>query len=474
LHLKLIGLASKAFTILAALIIVTQTFILLLSLAVTLALSAYLLTALKRRKKVSLAGPVKFPFLFFYLLLLLPIVVAALYSSEKFSVGSIYSIIISFGMTLTFMYSMVNLPLTIYHKQMEQRRMFLRATPRVTIIVPAYNEEKSIGRVLNSAVEADYPNKEVIVVDDGSVDNTYSVASRYKDKMPPNSCLVIRKPNGGKYSAINYAIRFASGEYVIPIDADSVMGRDAIKEIVKYFQQEDVVAVGGNIKVRNRKGLLTYCQALEYLVGVNMFKRAYDVFGVVMVVPGPLGGFRKDVLLERGEYDNDTLTEDFDTTLKALKTGRAVQASSHAMSFTEAPETLGELYGQRLRWNRGNLQTLIKHRDIVTNSRYGMLQKYGYPLIFLTMITLPFLSVIISAITILAIIYGQWLFILTTFLIFTGLEAVLASIAVVMDEEDWKLILLSPLLVIGYKHLIDFFTIKSVFDVLLRRKLRWT
>jgi cellulose synthase/poly-beta-1,6-N-acetylglucosamine synthase-like glycosyltransferase len=193
-----------------------------------------------------------------------------------------------------------------------------------------------------------------------------------------------------------------------------------------------------------------------------------------MVVPGPLGGFRKDVLLERGEYDNDTLTEDFDTTLKALKTGKGVQASSYAMAFTEAPETIDALYRQRLRWNRGNLQTMIKHRDIITNSRYGMLQKYGYPLVFLTMITLPFLSTAINAITILAIIDGQWFFILITFLIFTALEAVLSSIAVIMDEEDWKLLLFSPFLVVGYKNLIDFMIIKSVFDVLSRKKLEWT
>lgn len=180
------------------------------------------------------------------------------------------------------------------------------------------------------------------------------------------------------------------------------------------------------------------------------------------------------MLLERGEYDKDTLTEDFDTTIKALKTGKAVQASSHAMSFTEAPETMDALYKQRIRWGRGNLQTLIKHRDAVTNSRFGMLQKYGYPLVFLTMISLPFLSMVVAAFIVLAVINGQWFFILVTFLVFVGLEAVLSAIAVIMDEEDWKLILFSPLLVIGYKHLVDFFVIKSVFDVLLRRKFKWT
>jgi cellulose synthase/poly-beta-1,6-N-acetylglucosamine synthase-like glycosyltransferase len=234
------------------------------------------------------------------------------------------------------------------------------------------------------------------------------------------------------------------------------------------------VAVGGNIKVKNRKSLLTCCQALEYIVGINLFKRAYDVFGVVMVVPGPLGAFKKKVLLERGEYDTDTLTEDFDTTLKALKSGRAVQASSSAMSFTEAPETVKSLYKQRLRWNRGTLQTMIKHRDIISNSRFGMLQKYGYPLVFLTMLTLPFLSMVVAGFVILALFNGEWFFILVTLLVFVALEAVLSGIAVIMDEEDWKLVILSPLMVVGYKHLVDIFTIKSVFDVLIRKNLKWT
>jgi cellulose synthase/poly-beta-1,6-N-acetylglucosamine synthase-like glycosyltransferase len=344
----------------------------------------------------------------------------------------------------------------------------------ITVIIPAYNEEKSIRKTLDSVIEADYPNKQVIVVDDGSTDNTLAIVHSYKSKFAPNSFVLISQPNRGKSAAINHALRYAQGDYIMPIDADSIMARESMKEIMRYFQLPDVVAVGGNIKVKNRKSLLTCCQALEYIVGINLFKRAYDVFGVVMVVPGPLGAFKKKVLLERGEYDTDTLTEDFDTTLKALKSGRAVQASSSAMSFTEAPETVKSLYKQRLRWNRGTLQTMIKHRDIISNSRFGMLQKYGYPLVFLTMLTLPFLSMVVAGFVILALFNGEWFFILVTLLVFVALEAVLSGIAVIMDEEDWKLVILSPLMVVGYKHLVDIFTIKSVFDVLIRKNLKWT
>lgn len=471
---KLVVLAGIAFAILAVLVVATQTFILLISLIATLSLATYLLAALKKHKRMPTGKRVQVPFAILFGLLFVPIAFAGYYSFGNINAHSIYSMVVAFGMTMTFMYSMVNVPLTIYHKQMEETRKVLHATPLVTIIVPAFNEEKNIRRALDSVIEADYPNKEVIVIDDGSTDNTYAIAQSYKAKMPSDRYLIVSRSNGGKSSAINYAIRYAKGDYVITIDADSVMGRDSIKEIMKYFQEPDVVAVGGNIKVSNRNRLLTYCQALEYLVGINLFKRAYDVFGVVMVVPGPLGGFRKKVLLERGEYDTDTLAEDFDTTIKVLKSGRAVQASTHAMSFTEAPETIGGLYKQRLRWNRGNLQTLMKHRDVVTNSRFGMLQKYGYPLVFLTMIALPFLSMVVAGFTILALLDGEWFFILVTFLVFVALEVVLTAIAVIMDEEEWKLILIAPLLVVGYKHLVDIITIKSVFDVVFRKNLKWT
>jgi cellulose synthase/poly-beta-1,6-N-acetylglucosamine synthase-like glycosyltransferase len=262
----------------------------------------------------------------------------------------------------------------------------------------------------------------------------------------------------------------------VTVDADSVVARDALKIIVSYFQNPSVAGVGGNVKVLNRVGLLTNCQALDYLVGINLWRRAFDVFGVVMVVPGALGAFSKRVLKQTGNYDKDTLTEDFDITIKALKCGKVVQASSGAMAYTEAPENLGDFYKQRIRWYRGNMQTFIKHKDIATNARYGMLRRYGYPITVLTMVMLPILGIIIGAAGIVAILQGMWMFMLFSFVLFTSLQFVLSSMALLIDEEDdWKLVLYSPLMVIGYKHLVDLIIIKGVLDVAFRKKnLKWT
>lgn len=440
----------------------------------------YLLASWKRKegrpgKRVSV-------FAIYACVFVIPLVVSAVYSLEASSfLGrfSVYSAILSFSLAITFMYNFLNVPLTIYHKKLEDSVRAPAEFPLITVIIPAYNEEGTIAKALDSLAEADYPRKEIIVVDDGSIDSTYTVASNYSKKFGKEVLFsVVRKPqNGGKSSAINHGLLFAKGEYVVIMDADSIAGRDSLKMIVKYFQNPSVAGVGGNIKVLNRRNLLTRCQALEYLVGINLWRRAFDIFGVVMVVPGALGAFNRKILQQAGNYDKDTLTEDFDVTVKALKCGKVVQASSRAMAYTEAPSSLSDFYKQRIRWYRGNMQTFIKHQDVATNSRFAMLRQYGYPMTVLNMLLLPVLGVVIGAAGILAVLEGMWLFVLFSFLLFTCLQFVLSSMALLIDEEDdWKMTLYSPLMVIGYKHLVDFIILKGVFDVIFRGNggLKWT
>lgn len=477
----LAALATFPFLVAVTITIMMGAFVFLASMVSITILCLYLIASWRRqkgeeRKRASI-------FTMYLCVFVLPLVVAAVYSVEVANYFgpdfSIYSAIVSFSLALTFTYTFLNVPLTIYHKRLEGSVGQPASFPLLSIIVPAYNEEKSISKVLDSLLEADYPSKEIIVVDDGSIDNTFAAASQHAKKFQEQGIhySVISKPeNSGKPSAINHGLLFANGEYIVTVDADSIVGRDALKIIVKYFQNPNVAGVGGNVKVLNRVGLLTNCQALEYLVGINLWRRAFDIFGVVMVVPGALGAFSKRVLRQTGSYDKDTLTEDFDITIKALKCGRVVQASAGALAFTEAPATVRDLYRQRIRWYRGNMQTFVKHKDIATNSRFGMLRNYGYPITVFTMLMLPMLGIMIGAAGVLALMEGMWLFMLLSFLVFTSLQFVLSAIALLVDEEDdWKIILYSPLMVVGYKHLIDIMIIKGVLDVAFRSKsLKWT
>jgi cellulose synthase/poly-beta-1,6-N-acetylglucosamine synthase-like glycosyltransferase len=403
------------------------------------------------------------------LFILLPIVFgAALHFWGAFSIST-WILLIS--LTMTMYYNFLNVPLAIFQKLQEIRRSKASGYfPSVTVLIPAFNEEKVIRRTIESVLEASYPDKEIIVVDDGSGDLTYRIAQGFADR----GVQVIHRPNGGKATALNHGLLFARGEIIVIVDADSQITKNTLVELVKPFRDPDVAAVAGNIKVLNRVNLLTRCQALEYIASINIYRRALDVFGSVTVVPGALGAYRREVLAGGGFYDPDTLVEDFDVTLKALKSGRIIQASTTAISYTEAPVTVKDLFKQRIRWYRGNFQALWKHRDAVYNSRYGFLQKLSFPHIAISMIFLPVAGLVNVVSSIMIAVEGKGLVLLPTFLFFCFLQFLLCVMALQMDDEDRKLALYSPLLILFYKQFCDFIMLKSLFDVLFRKKLKWT
>ena len=436
---------------------------------------AYLITTSKKQNTGFLnndnvlTGPI-----IVFGLLITPII-STIVISMIFSFG-VYSIVVSFLMPMTFMSIFFYLPLAIYEKYFKRNTAIPLLMPPLTVIVPAYNEENNLGKTLDSIIEADYPNKQIIVVDDGSTDQTYTIASKYKRKSSSrNGYCIIKKRNGGKASAINLALRFAIGQIVIIVDADSILERTALKEMVKFFQYPDVIAVAGRVKVLNRSNILTNCTALEVIIGANLLRPAFSLFGIVMMVPGAIGGFRKKAILQRGSYDKNTLTEDFDMTIKLLKNGGKILGID-STSYTEVPSTLRDFYKQRIRWYRGNFQTLLKHKDIAgSNKTYGMLYKFGYPITLFTFIIPPFLDIAIIGFAVIAILEGVGMSLLIPFILFMLLQFLLSAVAIVIEgKEDWKLILYSPLGVLGYKQIINFIIIKSIFDVLFRKNFRVT
>jgi cellulose synthase/poly-beta-1,6-N-acetylglucosamine synthase-like glycosyltransferase len=226
--------------------------------------------------------------------------------------------------------------------------------------------------------------------------------------------------------------------------------------------------------VLNRRNLLTNCQALEYIASINIYRRALDVFGSVTVVPGALGAYRREAMKSSGFYDPDTLVEDFDVTVKALKTGQIIQASTSAVSYTEAPLKIKDFIKQRLRWYRGNFQAMWKHRDVMFNSRFGFLQRLSFPHMVISMVFLPIAGLVNVIASIQMIIDGYGLVLVPAFGFFCLLQFLLSIMAIQLDGEEKKLALYSPLMILGYKQICDFVMIKSLFDVLTRKKLKWT
>lgn len=409
-------------------------------------------------------------------------------------------IIVMVSLAFSFFYTFLNIPLAVYHKYEEIKlgEKSLDHYPSVSILVPAFNEERCIAGTLETLLEADYPDKEIIVIDDGSTDDTLKIAKSYTRR----GIKVLHRPNGGKAAALNYGMQFSNGEIIICVDADSMIVRTALIELVRRFQDESVVAVAGNVKVYNRDNILTACQALEYIFDINIARRGLDLFGAVVVVPGCLGAFRAEALRETAGWDVETVVEDFDTTVKiskrsaydgrepsaklvrleapdlqiatkGLKTGRVVQASSKAVAYTEGPETVSGLWKQRLRWYRGNFQTMMKHRDAFTNARFGSLYTLSFPYVLISMIFIPISMIAVIITGVIAIIAGDGIPLLMIFGAFLVLQFMISILAIELDNEDLKLSLLSPLNVVGYKHLLDFAKLKAAFDVLTNRQMGW-
>jgi cellulose synthase/poly-beta-1,6-N-acetylglucosamine synthase-like glycosyltransferase/spore germination protein YaaH/peptidoglycan/xylan/chitin deacetylase (PgdA/CDA1 family) len=264
-------------------------------------------------------------------------------------------------------------------------------TPAVAVLIPAYNEAKVIERTVRAALMSHYPKFRVIVIDDGSTDNTHEVATQaFQHEIAIGKVLVLTKPNSGKANALNYGLRYVTEEIFIGIDADTVIARDAIARLVPHFLDRRVGAVAGNAKVGNRVNLWTRWQALEYITSQNFERRALNALGAVSVVPGAIGAWRTSAVRDAGGYHLDTVAEDGDLTMALLESGYRVTYEDRAIAWTEAPINANGLMRQRFRWSFGILQAVFKHRRAFT--RKGTLGWVALPNIVIFQILLPLVS----------------------------------------------------------------------------------
>ena len=272
--------------------------------------------------------------------------------------------------------------------------------PRVAVLIPAYNEEKVIVRTIRSVTMSNYKNIRVIVIDDGSTDNTYRVAvDAYPADIASGRLTVLTKPNGGKADALNFGLERTNEEVYIGIDADGVIAHDAITNLVAHFADPKIGAVAGNAKVGNRVNLWTRWQALEYITSQNFERRALDLFDVVMVVPGAIGAWRTAAVKQGGGYHTNTVAEDADLTMNLLEQGYWVIYEDRALAFTEAPVNMNGLMRQRFRWSFGILQAIFKHRGAIAKRRAMGLFALPNTLVFQILLPLfsPFIDLMFFA-----------------------------------------------------------------------------
>lgn len=280
--------------------------------------------------------------------------------------------------------------------------------PSVSIIVPAYNEEVNAVKTIENLLQQDYPSFDIVFVDDGSKDNTYeNVVAAFRNN---KKVKVLSKHNGGKASALNYGISQTINEYVVCIDADTQLKRDALFQLMKRFfpaSGKQVGAVAGNVKVGNERSMLTRWQSIEYTTAQNFDRRAFDLINGITVVPGAIGAFRKTAIGKAGGFTSDTLAEDCDLTIRILREGYHVLNCTDAVAITEAPESLGQFMKQRFRWTYGVMQSFWKNRDACFNPAYKGLGMISLPNVLLFQILLPVIAPLADIMLVLSLVWNR-------------------------------------------------------------------
>lgn len=347
-----------------------------------------------------------------------------------------------------------------------------RKTPlMVSIIVPCHNEEMTLENSIRGLLRQTYPNYEIIIVSDGSTDKTLSIARRLKRDHP--NIRVYSKKQAGKALALNYGITRAKGAIVVSMDADSIFLRDTVEQLVLSFDDPTVVAVGGNVRVANRKRLLGKQQAAEYISGLTLQRRAFAHMGCMQVISGAIGAFRRQELLAIGGYSTDTIVEDMDVTISLARRRHKVVYNPYAIAYTEAPENLRDFVKQRYRWVFGGFQVAQKHRDTIFNYKYGTLGLIGMPYF----VIFPWFDVLVSLIMWLTVVHvllvGASAAFLLFFLTMTCIQTLIIYYAMVMDKESRQLALLACLDNLTYNHLISLVTLRAGINFLLRKGTQW-
>lgn len=273
----------------------------------------------------------------------------------------------------------------VYHRLQRPRwlkaRVRLRAErPLVSIIVPGKNEGEHLARLARSLHEQTYDNLEIIVVDDGSNDDT-PVIGRALERRGIIDRFVRNEIRGGKASAANLAWNMARGNYIVHLDADCSFDRDAIENIlVPFFMDANIGAVAGDVKVRNAgDGVAPGLQALEYLKSISIGRRVTSMLGILRTISGAFGAFRRDVLTQVGGWDVGPGL-DGDITVKARKARFRVVFAADARCFTSVPATFSALARQRTRWSRSIVRfRMRKHRDVfLPNANFQWLNMLSF------------------------------------------------------------------------------------------------
>ncbi|TLS42931.1 glycosyltransferase [Streptomyces montanus] len=359
------------------------------------------------------------------------------------------------------------------HARRVRRRNF-RWGPRpvtepVSVLVPAYNEAKCIENTVRSLMASRHPI-EVIVIDDGSSDGT----ARIVEGLRLPNVRVVRQLNAGKPAALNRGVANARYNLIVMMDGDTVFEPQTVGELVQPFADPSVGAVAGNAKVGNKDSLIGAWQHIEYVMGFNLDRRMYDVLRCMPTIPGAVGAFRRSALERVGGMSDDTLAEDTDITMAMHRDGWRVVYAENARAWTEAPESVQQLWSQRYRWSYGTMQAIWKHRRaLIERGPSGRFGRVGLPLVSLFMVVAPLLAPLIDVFLLYGLLFGPTEKTIGAWLGVLAIQAVCAAYAFRLDRERMTHLISLPLQQLLYRQLMYVVLLQSWITALTGGRLRW-
>ncbi|MYW64750.1 glycosyltransferase [Streptomyces sp. SID8379] len=362
--------------------------------------------------------------------------------------------------------------LSALHARRVRRKGFAWGVPvtePVSVLVPAYNEAKCIENTVRSLMLSEHPI-EVVVIDDGSSDGT----ARIVENLRLPNVRVVRQHNAGKPAALNRGLANARYDLIVMMDGDTVFEPATVRELVQPFGDARVGAVAGNAKVGNRDSLIGAWQHIEYVMGFNLDRRMYDILRCMPTIPGAVGAFRRSALERIGGMSDDTLAEDTDVTMALHRDGWRVVYAEKARAWTEAPESVQQLWSQRYRWSYGTMQAIWKHRRaLVERGPSGRFGRVGLPLVSLFMVLAPLLAPLIDVFFLYGVVFGPTEKTVVAWLGVLAIQAVCAAYAFRLDKEKMTHLISLPLQQLLYRQLMYVVLLQSWITALTGGRLRW-
>ncbi|VVB51130.1 Glycosyltransferase AglI [uncultured archaeon] len=252
--------------------------------------------------------------------------------------------------------------------------------PRISVVVPAFNEERGIAQTVDSLLRLDYPKDklDVIVVNDGSKDRTGDILKPYAER---GDIVYVEQKNAGKAAALNVGFQKATSEFVGTIDADTVVEPDVLKKTLPFFYEEDnICAVIVRVAVLEPKNWLERIIAVEYNLGLGFYPKIISYLDSLYLTPGQFSMYKREAVIKIGGFDPRSIVEDTEIVYRMQKAGQRIACCPGAVAYTRVPDNIRDLYFQRKRWYTGTIQTLITHKDAFFNRSLGNFGMFFLPL----------------------------------------------------------------------------------------------